>query len=86
VNAGKLISPFIEVDFIEGYSWVIETVRLAGITQAESELEMAKAAQFLNKKDFEGAIEVFKSFEMKDKQLRGRAATNISFLYFLEQD
>lgn len=61
-------------------------MRLAGITQAESELEMAKAAQFLKKKDFEGAIEVFKSFEMKDKQLRGRAATNISFLYFLEQD
>jgi len=29
---------------------------------------------------------LFKSFEQRDRKLRGRAATNISFIYFLEGD
>ena len=32
------------------------------------------------------AIEVFKSFEKKDQGLIDQAATNLSFLYFLEGD
>ncbi len=41
---------------------------------------------FLKKKDIDSAIETFKSFEKKDKILMARAASNISFLYFLEGD
>jgi len=41
---------------------------------------------YLKDKDFENAIHVLKGFELKDKNLRGRAATNISFIYLLEQD
>lgn len=49
-------------------------------------MEMCKALMYLKDKDFENAIQVLKGFELKDKNLRGRAATNISFIYLLEQD
>lgn len=32
------------------------------------------------------AVEVLKSFEKKDTALKAKAATNLSFLYFLEGD
>lgn len=41
---------------------------------------------FLKKKNMEKSIETLKSFEKKDKIMMARVATNISFLYFLEQD
>lgn len=41
---------------------------------------MCKALTYLKEKDFENAIQVLKGFELKDKKLRGRAATNISFI------
>ena len=33
---------------------------------------------------FEDAIEVLKAFERKDTQMKAMAATNLSFIYFLE--
>lgn len=50
------------------------------INEAEGEIEMCKALTYLKEKDFENAIQVLKGFELKDKKLRGRAATNISFI------
>jgi len=41
---------------------------------------------FLKKKSIEKSIETLKGFEKKDKVMMGRVATNISFLYFLEND
>ncbi len=41
---------------------------------------------FLKKKSIDNAIETLKSFEKKDKHLMAKAASNISFLYFLEND
>jgi len=38
----------------------------------------------LKKKNIEEAIKTLKSFEKKDQSLMARAASNISFLYFLE--
>jgi intraflagellar transport protein 88 len=40
----------------------------------------------LRKKDFEKAIEALKAFEKKEPSLKAKAATNLSFLYFLEGD
>ena len=40
----------------------------------------------LQAKEFDRAIEEFKAFERKDTYLKTRAATNLSFLYFLEGD
>lgn len=47
---------------------------------------MAKAIQYLAAKNFDQAIECLKGFERKEQHLKARAATNLSFLYFLEGD
>jgi len=41
---------------------------------------------YLKEKEFEKAIEVLKAFEKKDQNLKAMAATNLSFLYFVEGD
>jgi hypothetical protein len=38
----------------------------------------------LSHRRFEDAIEVLKAFERKDTQMKAMAATNLSFIYFLE--
>jgi len=86
LNAAKLIAPCIDKkDWVAGYNWVIETLSHEYPTIA-SELEIAKAISFLRKKQFDKAIEVLKAFEKKDQVLKAKAATNLSFLYFLEGD
>ncbi len=48
------------------------------------EMDIGKGIAFLKCQDFAKAIEVFKTFEKKEKVLLDQAATNLSFLYFLE--
>ncbi|CAI2386595.1 unnamed protein product [Moneuplotes crassus] len=85
-DAAKLIAPVIEEDVVQGYDWVVEMLRTANLQEVESEIEIAKAVHFIKTKDIEKAIELFKSFEKKDNIMMARAANNISFLYFLEND
>lgn len=54
--------------------------------EAENEVEICKAIAYLKKKNIEKAIDTLKGFEKKDKVFMARIATNISFLYFLEND
>jgi intraflagellar transport protein 88 len=85
-NAAKLIAPTIDPsNWINGYDWVIEQLKVDHALVA-SELQICKALQFLQAKEFDRAIEEFKAFERKDTYLKTRAATNLSFLYFLEGD
>jgi intraflagellar transport protein 88 len=84
--AAKLIAPAIELDFTDGYDWIIESLKASSNSHMASELEIAKSLQYLKTKDFHKAIECLKSFEKKDQRLMGTAATNLSFLYFLEGD
>jgi intraflagellar transport protein 88 len=49
-----------------------------------SKLEIDMAMMFMKEKRFDDALEVLKSFERKDASLRAIAATNLSFIYFLE--
>ena len=86
IDSAKLIAPVIEKDWITGYEWVAETLRASDYSVLESEIGIYKAEQYIRMKDYEQAIEVFKSFEKKDQNLMARAATNISFLYFIERD
>lgn len=82
-----MLAPLIQPDNVyAGYDYIIEVLKAQNINEAEGELEMCKALMYLKDKDFENAIHVLKGFELKDKNLRGRAATNISFIYLLEQD
>jgi len=84
--AAKLIAPVIEESFSLGYDWVVEAIKSSPNSEIANELEISKAIQYLKSKKFDLAIETLKSFENKDKVMLGTAATNLSFLYFLEGD
>lgn len=100
--AAKLIAPMIQKDMPAGFDWVIEYLRTPrrpnspgqgtdnlgrqGFPEIAMEMEIAKGIAFLKKKNYQAAIEVFKSFEKKDQGLIDQAATNLAFLYFLEGD
>ncbi|RHY90697.1 hypothetical protein DYB37_004041 [Aphanomyces astaci] len=72
LTAAKLCAPALDKkDWLAGYNWVIDAM---------------KALHFLKSKDFDKAIEVLKAFEKKDPALKAMAATNLSFLYFVEGD
>jgi intraflagellar transport protein 88 len=49
-------------------------------------MEICKAHWFLKEKEFDKAIEVLKAFEKKDPAHKAMAATNLSYLYFVEGD
>ena len=81
----KLIAPYIDPrEWVSGYEWLIESLK-QDYPVIASEMEIKKAVTYLRMKQFDKAIEVFKSFEKKDHALKAKTATNLSFLYFLEQ-
>jgi intraflagellar transport protein 88 len=84
--SARLVAPTIELDIIQGYNYVIEALKAANLPEVESEMEIAKAINFIKSKEIEKAIESFKAFEKKDKIMMAMASNNISFLYFLEND
>ena len=84
LTGAKLIAPYIDREWVAGYEWVIESLKQDYAVIA-SEMEIKKAVTYLRMKQFDKAIDVFKSFEKKDHALKAKAATNLSFLYFLEQ-
>ena len=84
--AAKLVAPNIETDFAQGFDTVTDLIKSSPHAEIASELEIAKAIQFLKTKDFSKAVETLKSFEKKDPKLVGTASTNLSFLYFLDGD
>ena len=61
-------------------------MKASSFPEAENEIEICKAMAYLKKKNIEKSIETLKGFEKKDKSIMARIATNISFLYFLEND
>lgn len=86
--SAKLIAPTLDTHPSLGYDWIIDTIKLSPHAEIGNELEIAKAIQFLKTKDFQKAVETLKAFEKKDTGWRmvGTAATNLSFMYFLEGD
>jgi intraflagellar transport protein 88 len=87
LTAARLIAPVIDEkeDWVSGYQLIIEQLRNDYET-VSSKLEIDLAMEYMKKRKFEDAIDVLKSFEKKDPSLRAMAATNLSFLYFLETD
>ncbi|EGD80416.1 hypothetical protein PTSG_11061 [Salpingoeca rosetta] len=86
LKAAKLIAPVIESSFAEGYDWCIERVKGSAFSSLASELEITKAITYLKLKDVKAAAKVLKSFEKKESNMLSTAATNLSFLYILEND
>ncbi|XP_045444474.1 intraflagellar transport protein 88 homolog isoform X1 [Pipistrellus kuhlii] len=86
MTAAKLIAPVIETSFAVGYDWCVEVVKASQYVELANDLEINKAITYLRQKDFNQAIETLKMFEKKDSRVKSAAATNLSFLYYLEND
>ena len=84
LTAAKLISPAIEDNFSAGYNWCVDTIKRSTHSQLANDLEINKAVMFLRQKDFGQAVETLKAFEKQDTKVASTAATNLSFLYFLQ--
>ena len=86
VTAARLIAPALDKrDWTIGYGWVCEALKVDHDNLA-SRMEVEQALQFLKSKNFDKAISVLKSFEKKGQSMKAMAATNLSFIYFLEGD
>ncbi|KAH6927246.1 hypothetical protein HPB50_001122 [Hyalomma asiaticum] len=85
-TAAKLISPVISSSFSEGYEWCLEQIKSSAYAHIANDLEISKAVAYLRKREFNQAIETLKAFERKDTKVASTAATNLSFLYYLQKD
>ncbi|XP_030417492.1 intraflagellar transport protein 88 homolog isoform X5 [Gopherus evgoodei] len=67
----------------------VEVVKASHYVELANDLEINKAITYLRQKDFyqyEEAVETLKMFEKKDSRVKSAAATNLSFLYYLENE
>lgn len=86
LTAAKLISPAIADNLSSGFEWTVECIRNTGCTDLADDLEISKAVKHLKKREFSHAIETLKRFEKKDGRSAATAATNLSFLYLLQNE
>ncbi|KAM4731194.1 intraflagellar transport protein 88 homolog isoform 5-T5 [Anableps anableps] len=86
MTAAKLIAPAIETSFASGFDWCVDMVKSSQYVELANDLEINKAITYLRQKDFNQAVETLKTFEKKDSRVKSAAATNLSFLHFLEKD
>ncbi|XP_026883729.2 intraflagellar transport protein 88 homolog isoform X1 [Electrophorus electricus] len=88
MTSAKLIAPAIESTFAAGFDWCVDMVKGSQYVELANDLEINKAITYLRQKDFKQteAVETLKAFEKKDSRVKSTAATNLSFLYFLEKD
>ena len=84
LTAAKLIAPSIEASFSKGFDWCIEQVKLSQRHELANDLEIYKALTYLKERDFEQAVNILKTFEKKETQVKTQAATNLSFIYLLQ--
>ncbi|XP_076804063.1 intraflagellar transport protein 88 homolog [Clavelina lepadiformis] len=84
LTAAKVISPAIENSFSEGFDWCVEQVKASPYHDLANDLEIHKALMYLKERDFNQAVSILKTFEKKDTQVKSQAATNLSFIYFLQ--
>ncbi|KAI1286930.1 Intraflagellar transport protein 88 -like protein [Halotydeus destructor] len=86
LTAAKLISPVIGDTFSQGYEWCVEQIRTSGHSELANDLEINKAVKHLKKREFKRAIETLQNFEKKDTKAASTAATNLSFLYLVQNE
>ncbi|KAK3876729.1 hypothetical protein Pcinc_018509 [Petrolisthes cinctipes] len=86
LTAAKLISPVIETNFSAGYNWCVDAIKNSQYADLANDLEINKAVMYLRQKNFKDAVETLKMFEKKETKVASTAATNLSFLYFLQNE
>ena len=88
LQAGNLIAPVVEGGreggWNSGFMWVVEALRRGNHDEVSGQVELERALAFLREKQFDAAVEVLKAFEKKDERVKALAASNLSFIYFLE--
>lgn len=84
--SAKLIAPMIGDTFSQGYDWCVEKMKNAGYFDLVSDLEINKAVKHLKKRNFNEAIRTLKSFEKKEEKAASTAATNLSFLFLIQNE
>uniref|UniRef100_T1IRH6 Intraflagellar transport protein 88 homolog n=1 Tax=Strigamia maritima TaxID=126957 RepID=T1IRH6_STRMM len=86
LTAAKLISPVIYNSFSAGYNWCVDAIQGSSYTDLAYDLEINKAVTYLKQREFAQAIETLKAIEKKETKVASVAATNLSFLYFWQND
>ena len=75
----------VEDSFSAGYNWCVDTIKMSQQhSQLANDLEINKAVMYLRQKDFQNAVDTLKAFEKQEAKVASTAATNLSFLYFLQ--
>ncbi|KAK3569165.1 hypothetical protein QTP86_025989 [Hemibagrus guttatus] len=86
MTSAKLIAPAIESTFAAGFDWCVDMVKGSQYVELANDLEINKAITYLRQRNFNQAVDTLKAFEKKDSRVKSAAATNLSFLFFLEKD
>eukprot|EP01031_Cornospumella_fuschlensis_P030084 gene30084-36335_t len=88
LTSARLVAPLLDEkpnSYEGGYKWVFDQLR-SDYESVMSKLELDLSMMHMKRRRFEDAITLLKSFEKKAVNLRTIAATNLSFIYFLEGD
>ncbi|CAG9770980.1 unnamed protein product [Ceutorhynchus assimilis] len=85
LTSAKLIAPFVEESLDKGYDWCVSLIKNSQYAPLASDLEINKAVMFLKQNQLPQAIETLKAFE-RDSEIALNAATNLSFIYYLQGD
>lgn len=84
--AAKLIAPVMGETFSHGYEWCVDQIRNSQYSDLANDLEINKAVKHLRKREFNEAIGTLKAFEKKESKAASTAATNLSFMYLLQNE
>ncbi|XP_058259556.1 intraflagellar transport protein 88 homolog [Hemibagrus wyckioides] len=86
MTSAKLIAPAIESTFAAGFDWCVDMLKGSQYVELANDLEINKAITYLRQRNFKQAVDTLKAFVKKDSRVKSAAATNLSFIYFLEKD
>ncbi|KAJ1510065.1 Intraflagellar transport protein 88 [Coelomomyces lativittatus] len=79
----QLIAPTLDVGDENGFDTLIEMTKTSPCADLTRDLEMTKANMYLHHRDFQRAIDAFKTLQKKGASL-SMASTNLAFLYFYQ--
>ncbi|KAF7281157.1 intraflagellar transport protein 88-like protein nompB [Rhynchophorus ferrugineus] len=85
LTAAKLIAPFVEDKFSEGYDWCVSVIKNSEYAVLASDLEINKAVMYLKQNQLPEAVAALKAFE-KDSDMNMNAATNLCFIFYMQGD
>ena len=83
--ASRLVASKSEKDWQESYEFVLQSLKKSKFPEAAGEFEIAYSLAYLQHHNAPKAIDMLRQIRKKDPSLMALAATNLSFLYFIEQ-